>query len=141
MNVTGKFSFATISCLLIAAMISPVNISMAADSAANLSDSTSRKQINHKPKIREVLTSQQLFVVTATAAKGKDAAKLFDLKGELRDAFMIIGYLDNGSVEELNWTMCPDGKCPETGTFKAGTKEYVQLDSLIAKFKPQSQPE
>lgn len=101
----------------------------------NLADSTARKLLNHKPVMREVLTSQQLFVVNTVSTSGSP----FSLKGELRGAFMIVGYLDNGSVEELKWTMCPDGKCPETGTFKAGTKEYAHLDSLITKFKPLSQ--
>ena len=133
-NVALIFSLS----LVLIIILFPAGNQTALAGTHTFADSTLRKNVTRKPVVREVLTSQQLFVVTATPVKGKDAGKLFDLKGELRDAFMIIGYLDNGSVEELKWTMCPDGKCPETGTFKAGTKEYAKLDSLITKFKPQS---
>ncbi|MBD1363338.1 hypothetical protein IDJ77_05890 [Mucilaginibacter sp. ZT4R22] len=84
-------------------------------------------------KVREVLTSQQLFMVKVSPVKGKNAKKgLFDFKAELRDAFMVILYDKDTSRTELDWVMCPDGKCPIATTYRSGTPGYKQLDVWIA---------
>jgi hypothetical protein len=90
----------------------------------------------HPSKVREVLTSQQLFVVKMTPAKQKSAKHpLVNFKAELRDAFTIICYEKDTSYTELKWTMCPGGVCPLTGTFNAGTPGYKKLDTLMAQAK------
>jgi antitoxin component YwqK of YwqJK toxin-antitoxin module len=95
-----------------------------ADSLAN-----SRKE-------REVLTSRQLFMIKVSPVKGKNAKKgLVDFKAELRDAFMVILYDKDTSRTELDWVMCPNGKCPIAATYKYGTPGYKQLDVWIANAK------
>ena len=92
--------------------------------------------VRHPSKVREVLTSQQLFVVKMTPAKQKSAKHpLVNFKAELRDAFTIICYEKDTSYTELKWTMCPGGACPLTGTFNAGTPGYKKLDTLMAQAK------
>ncbi|WP_184545194.1 hypothetical protein [Mucilaginibacter sp. FT3.2] len=87
-------------------------------------------------KVRQVLISQQLFLVELSPVKGsKPKDKLVNFKGELRDAFMIICYNGNKTIEELGWSMCPNGKCPIGKSYNAGTKEYDELDGVIAAAK------
>jgi hypothetical protein len=87
-------------------------------------------------KERQVLLSQQLFVVKLSKAKKTAPKKVnVDFKAELRDAFMIVCYENGKSYTELNWAMCPNGACPISGTFKSGTPQYKQLDLLIAQIK------
>jgi hypothetical protein len=88
-------------------------------------------------KEREVLLSQQLFVVKLSKVKGpkKINSKKVNVKAELRDAFMIQRYDNGKSSTELSWTMCPNGVCPVGGTYKMGTPEYKQLDLVIAQAK------
>lgn len=87
-------------------------------------------------KVREVLTSQQLFVVKMTRARQKSAKQpLVNFKAELRDAFTVLCYEKDTSYTELKWTMCPGGVCPTTGTFKFGTPGYKKLDTLMAQAK------
>jgi hypothetical protein len=88
-------------------------------------------------KEREVLLSQQLFVVKLSKVKGpkKTNSKKVNVKAELRDAFMIQRYDNGKSSTELSWTMCPNGVCPVGGTYKMGTPEYKQLDLVIAQAK------
>jgi hypothetical protein len=92
--------------------------------------------VRHPSKVREVLTSQQLFVVKMTRAKQKSAKHpLVNFKAELRDAFTIICYEKDTSYTELKWTMCSSGACPLTGTFNIGTPGYKKLDTLIVQAK------
>ncbi|MFC0512676.1 hypothetical protein ACFFGT_00635 [Mucilaginibacter angelicae] len=90
-------------------------------------------------KVREVLLSQQLFVVKLSKVKSpkKTSSKKVNVnfKAELRDAFMITRYDNGKSNTELSWTMCPNGVCPVPGTYKIGTPEYKQLDLVIARAK------
>jgi len=91
-------------------------------------DSTTNDQ-----KIREVLTSQQLFVVELSPRKDKSAKKgIVNFRAELRDAFKVILYDKDTSITELDWTMFPDGACPVIGTFKSSTIAYTQLNVLMA---------
>jgi hypothetical protein len=86
--------------------------------------------------VREVLTSQQLFVVKMTRARQKSAKQpLLNFKAELRDAFTVLCYEKDTSYTELKWTMCPGGVCPTTGAFKFGTPGYKKLDTLMAQAK------
>ena len=39
------------------------------------------------------------------------------------------------TIKELDWTMCPNGKCPIAGTYDWGTKAYHQLDPVISTAK------
>lgn len=88
--------------------------------------------VRHNGKVREVLTSQQLFLVEATPIKGPKAKKGdVNFKAELRDAFMVILYAKDTSSTELDWVMCPNGKCPIAKTYNQGTPEYTQLDTWI----------
>jgi hypothetical protein len=58
--------------------------------------------VPYPSKVREVLTSQQLFVVKMTRAKQKSAKHpLVNFKAELRDAFTIICYEKDTSYTEL----------------------------------------
>lgn len=87
-------------------------------------------------KVREVLTSQQLFMVKVSPIKGKRSkGKYFDFKAELRDAFMIICYDNDKTIKEQDWAMCPNGVCPKPGSYNWGTPEYKQLDALMAQAK------
>jgi hypothetical protein len=89
--------------------------------------------LTNSQKERQVLLSQQLFMVKASPVKGKNAKKgLVDFKAELRDAFMVILYDKGTSRTELDWVMCPDGKCPIGATYRYGTPGYKQLDAWIA---------
>ena len=90
----------------------------------------------HSSKTREILLSQQLFTVKVSKPKSKKAKPgVVDFKAELRDAFTIICYDKDKSYTELDWTMCPDGKCPISGTCRFGSAKYKQLDTLIANTK------
>ncbi|WP_439698470.1 hypothetical protein ACFGVS_09855 [Mucilaginibacter sp. AW1-7] len=90
----------------------------------------------YSSKEREVLTSQQLFVVEMTRARHKSVKHtLVNFKAELKDVFTIVCYEKDTSYTELKWTMCPGGVCPVTGTFKFGTPGYKKLDALIAQTK------
>jgi len=92
--------------------------------------------VPYPSKVREVLTSQQLFVVKMARAKQKSAKHpMVNFKAERRDAFTIICYEKDTSYTELKWTMCPGGVCPLTGTFNAGTPGYKKLDTLMAQAK------
>lgn len=87
-------------------------------------------------KQREVLLSQQLFTVKISKPKNKKAKPgIVDFKAELRDAFTIICYDNDKTITELNWSMCPNGKCPVAGTFDFGSSEYKYLDILMAQVK------
>lgn len=87
-------------------------------------------------KQREVRLSQQLFAVKISKPKNKKAKPgTFDLKAELRDAFTVIRYENNKSFTELEWSMCPKGKCPVGGTFDFGSPQYKYLDTLMAQVK------
>lgn len=87
-------------------------------------------------KVREVFTGQKLFIVELSPNKGsKHKVKRVNLKAESRDAFMVICYDGNKTIKELDWAMCPNGKCPVVGTYEQDTKAYNQLDSVIAAAK------
>ncbi|PTT02550.1 hypothetical protein DBR11_04485 [Pedobacter sp. HMWF019] len=86
-------------------------------------------------KKREVFTSQQLFTTKVSALKKKGKKDLLDYKAELRDAFKIVAYDGDTTYTELNWTMCPDGKCPEAGLYESETEVYKKLDELIVRAK------
>jgi hypothetical protein len=87
-------------------------------------------------KVREVLTGQHLFIVELSPVKGsKPKNKRVNFKAENRDAFMIICYDGDKTIKELDWTMCPNGKCPIAGTYDWGTKAYNQLDPVISAAK------
>ena len=94
------------------------------------------------PSVREIMTSQHLFIVQLEPlAKGKSQKARRKFKAELRDSFKVIRYEGDSSYLELDWTMCPDGKCPEVGQFDEGTVSYIAIDSLIrscTKKKPSS---
>jgi len=86
-------------------------------------------------KSREILTSQQLFIVEISHVKGEKDVRF---KAELRDAFKIICYDKDHTFTELNWVLCPDGQCPIPGTYNAGTAEYRHLDAIIANSRKNS---
>ncbi|POY35879.1 hypothetical protein C3K47_14115 [Solitalea longa] len=107
--------------LLFLILINPYAPANALPNNLHVSDST----LDHE-KIREVLTSQQLFVVEA-----KPNGKNVKFKAELRDAYKIIKYDKDSSSIELNWTMCTKNCCPQPGFYSYGTTEYKKLDTLI----------
>ena len=84
-----------------------------------------------EPAFREIMTSQQLFITKLTPIKGRGKKKEQKFEAELRDAFKIIKYKGDSTYVELDWTLCPDGKCPEIGQFKEGSLDYSKIDSLI----------
>ncbi len=77
---------------------------------------------------REVLTAQKLVVIKVIQRKNRDSV---DFVSELRDVFTVINYDEKQSSVLLDWTVCPDGKCPEAKMYNPGTREYEQLDSLV----------
>ncbi|TFF40734.1 hypothetical protein [Mucilaginibacter psychrotolerans] len=92
--------------------------------------------IRKESKVREVLLSQQLFMVKISPIKGKHPKNVdVNFKAELRDAFMIIRYEGDKSITEQEWRMCPAGKCPIATTYNFGTPGYKQLDTLMAQTK------
>jgi hypothetical protein len=114
--------------LLISIPLFNNKITKASTNIASPTDSTAKQ--------REVLLSQQLFVVKLSKPKNKKAKLgIVDMKAELRDAFTIICYGKDKTVTELNWSMCPDGKCPVPGTYNYGSRQYKQLDTLMAQVK------
>jgi hypothetical protein len=125
----AKRSFAlSVGFPLIMVALFPVSKIGSVSAPKNAGDS-----IRRESKIREVLTSQQLFLVELTEIKGKSKKKKFvNFKAELRDAFMIICYDNDKSFKEQDWAMCPAGKCPTPGTYNWGTPAYKQLDTLMA---------
>jgi hypothetical protein len=84
-----------------------------------------------EPSVREVFTSQRLFVTKLVPVKGKFNKTKQGYKAELRDAFKVIRYENDSSYVELDWTLCPDGHCPEVGEFSEGSTKYREIDSLI----------
>lgn len=84
-----------------------------------------------EPVVREVLTSQQLFYVKVTPQKTKSKNKKVNFVAELRNAYKVIRYEADTSRVELDWTICPDGKCPEMGQFTIGSAEYNNLGGMI----------
>ncbi|MCD8740471.1 hypothetical protein LT679_07645 [Mucilaginibacter roseus] len=85
---------------------------------------------------REVLTSQQMYTVEVTPIKkGKYKNKRVNFRAELRDVFQVYRYAKDTSILELDWVLCPDGKCPEAKYYEPGTAEYAQLDVLIKNAK------
>lgn len=86
-------------------------------------------------KKREVLTSQQLFTTKVSALKKKGKKDLLNYKAELRNAFKIVAFDGDTTFTELDWTMCPDGKCPEVGLYESETEAYKKLDGLIVRSK------
>jgi hypothetical protein len=100
-------------------------------------DKPSIDTIHRKLKVREVLTSQQLFLVELSPIKGKRSKKgnYINFKAELRDAFMIYCYDNDKVIKEQDWAMCPNGLCPKPGSYNWGTPEYKQLDTLMAQTK------
>jgi hypothetical protein len=127
--IFAKRSFALSICFpLIMVALFPVSNIGSVSAPKNAGDS-----IRRDSKIREVLTSQQLFMVEMTEIKGKSKKKHYvNFKAELRDAFMIICYDNDKSFKEQDWAMCPAGQCPTPGTYKWGTTAYEQLDTLMA---------
>lgn len=87
-----------------------------------------------KSGIREVFTSQQLFVTEVHPIKKGKSSKRVKFKAELRDAFKVICYDADSSHTELNWVrLNQDYGQPRMGLYYPGTPEYQKLDSLIIK--------
>ncbi|RZL39402.1 MAG: hypothetical protein EOO96_00735 [Pedobacter sp.] len=78
--------------------------------------------------VREVLTGQKLMVVSLKPTKSKDSVNYV---AELRSSFMVVSYESDPAKVILDWTMCPDGKCPEAKLYYPEKPGYDQLDSLI----------
>ncbi|TCC88191.1 hypothetical protein EZ428_20940 [Pedobacter frigiditerrae] len=78
--------------------------------------------------VREVLTGKHLFVVSLQPNKNKKSASLL---AESRNSFMVVSYENDSSKVIIDWTMCPDGKCPEPKLYYPEKPDYDQLDSLI----------
>ena len=87
--------------------------------------------ISDEPAVREVFTGQQLFYVKLIPQKTNSKNKKVKFEAALRNAFKVIRYEADTSYVELDWTMCPDGKCPEIGQFVKGSSQYSKLDSII----------
>jgi hypothetical protein len=84
-------------------------------------------------RVREVLTSQQLFVVKIHPIKRKNAKPhTVKVRAELRNAFRVTSYENDTPHMDLNWAMCPGGVCSIPGTYKFGTPGYKKLDTPIA---------
>ncbi|MEJ7559942.1 MAG: hypothetical protein WKF66_16640 [Pedobacter sp.] len=90
-----------------------------------------RLTFQSEPVVREILTSQQLFVTILMPLTGKYKKTRQGYEARLQDAFKVIKYEDDSTYVELDWTLCPNGNCPEIGQFKEGTSNYKQIDSLI----------
>lgn len=97
-------------------------------SAVSDTDTTYNKNV-----VREVLSSQDLFIVKMSRIKGKK--NKFNLDAKLRNTFTVIRYTDDTTIVELDWILCPDGKCPEAKLYKEGTGESVRLDSVMKRAK------
>lgn len=95
---------------------------------------------SQQPSVREILTSQHLFVVKLSppTSKSKNARRKFE--AAMRDTFTVIRHEGDSSYVELDWTMCPDGKCPEVGQFEEGSQAYIKIDSLIQASTKKSAP-
>lgn len=84
--------------------------------------------------IREVFTSQQLFVTEVRPIKKDKSGKKVKFKAELRDAFKVVCYDADSAYTELNWVRSDqDSGQPRMGIYYPGTTEYQKLDSLIIK--------
>lgn len=132
MKLTCHFLSHNRNLLLIIVILFSVTVDATAKARrfidTSLADTTFKDSIK-----RQVLLSQQLFVVKITPAKGKKAKKgIVDVKAELRDAFTVILYNKDTARIELEDAMCPDGKCPVGRMYDYGTAEYKHLDVLMA---------
>lgn len=87
--------------------------------------------VDRNPAMREILTSEQLFVTKLAPVKSKSKKAKQKFEARLHDAFKVIRYQGDSSYVELDWTLCPDGDCPEMGQFEEGTSGYKKIDSLI----------
>ena len=92
---------------------------------------TSQLVFNDQPAVRDVQLSQNLFVTKLIPLKGKLKGKRQGFTAELRDTYRVTKYVGDSVYVELDWTLCPDGHCPEFGLFKEGTAGYQMIDSLI----------
>lgn len=84
-----------------------------------------------EPTIREILTSEKLVVTKLIPLRVKLKKTKQEFEAELRDVFKVIKYDSDSSYGELDWTLCPSGRCPEMGQFKEGTLGYKKIDNLI----------
>ncbi len=132
MKLTCRFLLHSRNLLLIIVIL--FSVALDATAKARLFIDTSLVDTIFKDSIkRQVLLSQQLFVVKITPAKGEKAKKgIVDVKAELRDAFTVILYTKDTARIELEDAMCPDGKCPVGKMYDYGTAEYKHLDVLMA---------
>jgi hypothetical protein len=86
--------------------------------------------VSRDAAVREILTSEQLFVTKLTPIKNtKNTKQKFEAR--LRGAFKVIRYQGDSSYVELDWTLCPNGQCPQMGQFEEGTSGYRKIDTLI----------
>jgi hypothetical protein len=80
-------------------------------------------------KAREVLTAQKLVLVELKPSLTHKDSVHFEFK--LRDVFTVINYEKNKSSVLLDWTVCPDGNCPEAKLYYPKTTAYRELDVLV----------
>jgi hypothetical protein len=80
-------------------------------------------------KLRDVQTSQQMVITEVSHIKGQKTIKY---KATLKGVFRVTLVDKDKESVELDWALCPGGGCPVMATSYAGTKEYRQLDDIIA---------
>ncbi|HKG07952.1 MAG TPA: hypothetical protein VKB19_15910 [Pedobacter sp.] len=87
--------------------------------------------VKRDPAVREIFTSEQLFVTKLTPVKSRSKKGQKKFEAKLRAAFKVIKYQGDTSYVELDWTLCPNGQCPEMGQFEEGSSGYEKIGSLI----------
>jgi len=91
-----------------------------------------------RSRIREVLTSQEMFITKLSAVKKNKKGKKINFTAELKDAFKVIRHDVDSSYIELDWLLSSKYGDPKAGVYNEGTAEFQKLDSLITKIKKKS---
>ena len=132
MQTLTKFMFTALALVMLAPAIA-LATSGIATIKHNSTDST-------ETRTREVMTSQQMFMVKYSPVKGKTikGKKRFNFHAELREVFMVTYFDKDTTYTVTDWLRSPEKQRPVMGTYKYGTPEYKRLDTLIALSKKNS---
>jgi hypothetical protein len=99
------------------------------ETGQKLKGNNSVKYDNSDGREIEVLTSQQLFVVSIKQLKNK---KKVNFRAELRDAFMVVRYDSDSTATKTEWLMSSKYGVYDMGRYNKGELGYQKLDSLIS---------
>jgi len=124
--------YAAILILLLLVLLDSTGNSYAFSSNLQLIDT-----VHNNSSAKEVLTSQQLFVVEVSDIKKNTKNETVEFKAELRDAFKVICFHQDNTHTVLEWTMITNENNPKRGLYLQNTSEYKQLNRIIVNSRKQ----